>query len=110
VNAVLCGTCIVTAAGYLGADRKEPALEVDRDIEDLQAVSDHVLVTTDLMRKLELEKRSLDPGSPRFRELAARIEKLASEVHTASAAEADIAVDVAGREDLPTIQEAEAQA
>jgi hypothetical protein len=100
----------VTVTGYLAADRREPAVEVDRDIEDLQAVSDHVLVTTDMIGKLELEKRSVDPGSPRFRELAARIEKLASEVHTTTAAEADIAVDVAGRQDLPTIQEAEAQA
>ena len=85
-------------------------MKVDHDIEDLQAVSDHVLVTTDLVRKLELEKRSVDPGSPRFRELAVRIEQLASEVRTTTAAETDIAVDVAGRQDLPTIQEAEARA
>jgi hypothetical protein len=83
-------------------------VSVDQKIEDLQAVSDHVLATSDQLRKLELEKREVEPGSKRFLELAQRIESLAADVRVVSAAETDIAEELAGVPDLPTINEAEA--
>jgi hypothetical protein len=83
-------------------------LSVDQNIEDLQAVSDHVLATTDQLRKLELEKREVDPGSKRFLELAKRIESLAAEVRVVSASETDLASELNGESNLPTINEAEA--
>jgi hypothetical protein len=83
-------------------------LSVEQNIEDLQAVSDHVLATADLLRKLEIEKRTVEPGSPQFLALSKRIESLATEVQTVTASETDIATDVAGIPNLPTIQEAEA--
>ena len=83
-------------------------MSVDQNIEDLQAVSDHVLATTDQLRKLELEKREVDPGSKRFLELAKRIESLAAEVRVVSASETDLASELNGESNLPTINEAEA--
>jgi hypothetical protein len=83
-------------------------LSVDQKLEDLQAVSDHVLVATDQLQKLELEKRRVKPGSSRFLELSERIESLAAEVRVVAASETDLATDLAGVPDLPTIHEAEA--
>ena len=83
-------------------------MSVDQKIEELQTVSDHVLATSDQLRKLELEKRKVEPGSKRFMELSQRIESLAANVRVVSAAETDIAEELAGVPDLPTINEAEA--
>ena len=83
-------------------------MSVDQNVEDLQAVSDHVLAATDQLRKLELEKREVDPGSKRFLELAKRIESLAAEVRVVSASETDLAGELNGTSNLPTINEAEA--
>ena len=85
-------------------------MAVDRNIQDLQAVSQHVLTTTDQIRKLELEKRAVEPGSARFMELSDQIERLAADVRIVSAAETDIATEVAGEAKLPTIEEADAKA
>ena len=82
-------------------------MSVDQNIEDLQSVSDHVLAASDQLRKLELEKRDLEPGSKRFMELSERIESLAAEVRVVSASETDLATELAGEPDLPTINEAE---
>ena len=103
----MCGTCIVKVTGYLAAEGKA-GLSVDQNIEDLSAVSDHVLAAADLLRKLELEKRGVEPGSTRFMELSERIESLAAEVRTVSASETDLATELAGEPNLPTINEAEA--
>ena len=83
-------------------------MSVDQKMEDLQAVSDHVLATSEQLRKLELEKRKVEPGSKRFMELSSRIESLAADVRVVSAAETDLAEELAGVPDLPTINEAEA--
>ena len=82
-------------------------MSVEHKIDDLRAVSDHVLTAAEQMEKLEDEKRTLEPGSPRFLELARRIESLATGLLAASTAEADIAAEVAGVPNLPTIDEAE---
>ena len=103
----MCGTCIVRATGYLAAEGKS-RLSVDQNIEDLQAVSDHVLAASDQLRKLEIEKRHVEPGSKRFMELSERIESLAAEVRIVSASETDLATELAGEPDLPTIEEAQA--
>lgn len=85
-------------------------MATDRNIQDLQAVSQHVLTTTDQIQKLELEKRGVEPGSTRFMELSAQIERLAGDVRVVSASETDIAGEVAGEPGLPTIDEADAEA
>lgn len=78
------------------------------EIEDLQAVSQHVLATSEAIRQLEAEKRRVDPGTPRFQELSDEIERLAEEIRLVSHAETGLAHDVAGEEDLPTVAEADA--
>jgi len=80
---------------------------VDRNIEDLQAVSQHVLSTADQIQELETEKRTVEPGSPRFVELSDQIEKLAGELRAVSASESDIAAEIEGTPGLPTIEEAD---
>jgi hypothetical protein len=80
---------------------------VDQEIQDLQAVSQHVLTAADKIKKLELEKRSVPPGSPRFIDLSAEIERLAADLGVVSASETDIALEVAGEPDLPTIEQAD---
>ena len=84
-------------------------MSVDQNIEDLSAVSDHVLAAADLLRQLELEKRGVEPGSARFMELSERIESLAAEVRTVSASETDLAIELSGEPNLPTINEAQAR-
>lgn len=76
-------------------------------MQDLQAVSQHVLAATDKIQKLELQKRSVAPGSAQFIELSAEIERLAADLRTASASETDIALEVAGEPGLPTIEQAD---
>ena len=85
-------------------------MAVDSDIQDLQTVSSHVLRTTDQIHELEMEKRGVEPGSPRFMQLSDQIESLAEQVRVVSASETDLATEVAGRPDLPTIEEADAEA
>jgi hypothetical protein len=80
---------------------------VDTKMEDLQAVSQHVLTATERIHALEQEKRGTSPGSERFRELSDQIEALAAEMRLVSAAETDLANELAGRTDLPTVAEAE---
>jgi hypothetical protein len=83
---------------------------VETKLEDLQAVSQHVLTATERIHTLELEKRGTPPGSERFRELSDQIEALAAEMHVVSAAETDLANELAGRTDLPTVAEADTRA
>lgn len=77
------------------------------NVEDLQAVSQHVLVCTEQIAVLEEEKRHVDPASERFRTLSDEIEGLAEEIRSVSSAETDLANDVAGVPGLPTIAEAD---
>ena len=77
------------------------------NIEDLQAVSQHVLSCTEQIAVLEEKKRHVDPASERFRTLSDEIEALAEEIRSVSAAETDLASDVAGHPGLPTIAEAD---
>jgi hypothetical protein len=86
------------------------AVTRDADIEDLQAVSDQVLVTADRIRRLEEEKRRIDPATLRFRELSDEIEKLATQIRLVSRAESDVARQVANVPGLPTIDEADQKA
>jgi hypothetical protein len=76
-------------------------------VEDLQAVSQHVLVSSERISALEEEKRTVDPGSERFRTLSDEIEALAEEIRSVSRAETGLAHDVAGASDLPTVNEAD---
>ena len=82
-------------------------MAIDQEMQDLQAVSQHVLTATDKIQKLELEKRSVAPGSARFIELSAEIERLADDLRVVSASETDIALEVAGDPNLPTIEQAD---
>ena len=77
-------------------------------IEDLQAVSQHVLTTAEAIRQLEQEKREVDPGTPHFQELSDEIERLAEEIRLVSHEETELAEDLAGLPDLPTVAEADA--
>jgi hypothetical protein len=82
-------------------------VDTGSNVEDLQAVSQHVLACTEKIAGLELEKRRVDPGSERFRTLSNDIEALAEEIRRVSAAETDLALDLAGVPGLPTIAEAD---
>jgi hypothetical protein len=48
--------------------------------QDLRSVSDEMLRTLDQLQRLEHQKRSESPGTPRFVRLATEIEKLAAMV------------------------------
>lgn len=48
--------------------------------QDLRSTSDEMLRRLDRLRELELEKRTLDPGSDRFLRIARDIERLAAMV------------------------------
>jgi len=85
-------------------------VEVESKVEDLQAVSGHVVESSDRIRQLESEKRTVDPGSARFRELSDTIEALAEDLRRVSAAETDLADDLAGKDGLPTVEEADRRA
>lgn len=84
-------------------------MNVGSKLEDLQAVSQHVLACTEQIAVLEGEKRHVDPASEKFRTLSDEIEALAEEIRLVSAAETDLAKDVAGIPGLPTIAEADRQ-
>jgi hypothetical protein len=82
-------------------------MRTDTELEDLQAVSQHVLTASERIHALEQEKRGTPVGSERFRELSDQIEALAAEVRVVSSAESDLAKQVAGRDDLPTVAAAD---
>ncbi len=84
-------------------------MAADSRIEDLQAVSQHVLSTAEQIATLEEEKRTIDPASERFRELSDQIEVLAEEIRKVSHAETGLAIDVAGEPGLPTVEEADSK-
>ena len=84
-------------------------MTADPRVEDLQAVSQHVLSTAEQIAALEREKRTVDPASKRFRELSDEIEVLAEEVRKVSHAETGLAIDVAGEPGLPTVAEADSK-
>jgi hypothetical protein len=79
-----------------------------RQIDELQAISDHVLTELERMRMLEQEKRTVDPGSARFRVLSDEIEILAEQLRHVSTAETEVAEEIAGEPGLPTIEDASA--
>jgi len=79
----------------------------DARIEDLQAVSQHVLTAADEIAALEAEKRTVDPGSQRFRTLSDQIEALAEDIRRVSQAEDGLAREVAGEAGLPTVEQAD---
>lgn len=81
----------------------------ESNVEDLQAVSQHMVASTERIRALEEEKRITDPASERFRALSDEVEGLAEEMRAMSHAETGLAEEVAGQPDLPTVAEADAQ-
>jgi len=83
---------------------------VDEKLEDLQAVSQHVLTSSEKIAELEEAKRALTPGSHEFRELSDRIEALAAEMRVVSHEETNIASQLEGVDGLPTVEEADAAA
>ena len=82
-------------------------MSTDSNVEDLQAVSRHVLTAAEQISILEAEKRLVDPASQRFRTLSDEIEVLAEEIRVVSHAETSLAQEVAGEPGLPTIHEAD---
>lgn len=82
-------------------------MDSSSNVEDLQAVSQHVLLTADRIRVLEEEKRTVDPASEQFRALSDEIEALADEIRSVSHAETELAMDVAGQPGMPTVAEAD---
>jgi len=82
-------------------------VNAESNVEDLQAVSQHVRNAAEEITNLESEKREVDPGSPLFRKLSDRIEALAEEIRSVSHAETSLAREVAGQPGLPTIAEAD---
>jgi hypothetical protein len=82
-------------------------VDPDTKLEDLQAVSQHVLTTSRRIEALEEEKRQTDPASERFRAISDEIEALAEEMRAVSHAETSLAVSLAGEEGLPTVEEAD---
>jgi hypothetical protein len=83
-------------------------VETEAKLEDLQAVSQHVLASTARINALEAKKRTLEPNSTRFRELSDEIEVLAEEMRQISHAETALAEDLRDEPDLPTVDEADA--
>ena len=78
-------------------------------IEDLQSVSQQVASDAERISRLEEEKRGVDPGSPRFRQLSDEIERLSAEIRVTSQAESHLADELAGQSGLPTIEDADRQ-
>lgn len=77
------------------------------NVEDLQAVSQHILVCSERIKVLEQEKRTVDPASEHFRKLSDEIEALADEIRSVSHAETGLAREVADQAGLPTVAEAD---
>lgn len=84
-------------------------MSTESNVEDLQAVSRHVLTAAEQISLLEAEKRTVDPASQRFRTLSDEIEVLAEEIRLVSHAETSLAHELAGEPGLPTIDEADQQ-
>lgn len=82
-------------------------METQSKIEDLQSVSQQVVVDADRISRLEAEKRKVDPGSLRFRELSDQIEQLSDEIRLTSHAETALADELTGEPGLPTVDEAD---
>ena len=78
-----------------------------QQIEELQAISQHVLTDLERIHALELEKRTVDPGSARFRVLSDEIALLAEQLRIVGTLEYEVAEDLADVPDLPTINEAD---
>lgn len=67
--------------------------------QDLRLTSDELLRTLERLRELEIEKRSLTPGTVRFRRIAGEIEKLAATILTKTVEQEQLAAEsVAVRE------------
>jgi len=77
------------------------------NIQDLQAVSSHVLVNAEQIKFLEEQKRHVEPTSERFRVLSDEIEALANEIGMVSHAETSLAEDFEDDPDMPTVAEAD---
>lgn len=62
------------------------------DVEqDLRATSDAMLSMVERLRELEIEKRALPPGTPRFRVVALEVERLAARVYAQTHAQQTLA-------------------
>lgn len=85
-------------------------MESQTKIEDLQSVSQQVVVDAERISRLEAEKRTVDPGSARFREISDEIEQLSEEIRLTSHAETHLAEELAGEPGLPTVDEADRRA
>jgi len=77
---------------------------------DLRAESDQILRTIDQLETLEKEKRTLEPGSPRFRTLATEIERLAASIYARTSVQKNLgekaqAVSNATGTDMTPIEE-----
>lgn len=59
--------------------------------QDLRIVSDEMLRTLEQLQRLESEKRSESPGTPRFLKLAREVEKLAAMVFAQTSAQQSLA-------------------
>ncbi len=81
--------------------------ERDKDVEDLQAVSAHILTMVERIRQLEDEKRTVEPGTDRFLALSDEIEALGEEIRAVSHAETGLAEALVGEPGLPTVAEAD---
>jgi hypothetical protein len=79
----------------------------DETLEDLHAVSQHMLGSTARIDALEAEKRNVEPNSSRFLELSDEIERLAEEMRRVSHAETVLAKDLQDGPDVPTVAEAD---
>lgn len=84
-------------------------MAADAEIEDLQAVSRHIIVASEQIRALEEKKRGVDPGSADFEALSDEIERLAREMASVSHAETAIAQELEGVDGLPSVAEADAR-
>jgi len=82
-------------------------MNAESNVQDLQAVSQHVLMCTERIKLLEAEKRTLDPAGERFRMLSSEIEALGEEIRSVSRAETGLARDLAGQPGVPTVAEAD---
>jgi hypothetical protein len=60
-------------------------------IDDIRATSDALLADTQRLYALEVEKRSLDPQSRRFRDLSLQIEDLGTNIAALTSIEREVA-------------------
>jgi hypothetical protein len=73
---------VCTARGAVDPGRPKGVSRLSHELEDLQAVSQHVLGTAQAIRELEEDKRGVQPGTPRFQELSDDIERLAEQIRS----------------------------